>query len=294
MGRASIAVVACGLALACAEPRALTVDLRTDWVPAVEFAGVHVELEGEPGSAVDRLATPTDDYLRGWRVAELLDVPPGEVTVRVTLRRPESAGVLDARSVIVESTSARAITVVMARREGTCASARDCDAVADCAENACAEGACLAAAIPGACGPSEWCDPLGGCQPLRYEDAGVAADAGPPDAGPTDAGVDAGPECPDVTGLYDIMAPAPCEEIDGLEVDVERPDPASPCEVRFVPAPGGSIAGAATVTRAGLVDGRLDLAGVADLVACTGPFLDGSLDLFCRERTDCIVELRRR
>lgn len=292
---ASIASAACVLAAGCGGGPTLAVDLRTDWVPGIEFAGVRVELEGaEPA---DVLAFPSDDYLRGQRVAELRDLPSGQSTLHVTLHVPETGAVLDRRSVLVDTTSARVVTVLVPRRPGTCGRDADCADVAACASAVCVEAACLAAPVPGACDDGEYCDPGLGCRRWRTpDDAGLpdaGRDAGLPDAG-HDAGHDAGPGCPDVTGAYAITSPAPCEELDGLAVDVDLPDPARPCEVRFVPAPGGSMSGLANVTRAGLVDGVLDLTGVARNVPCTGPWLDGHLSLFCRELTDCVVELAPR
>jgi hypothetical protein len=65
------------------------VDLRTDWVPVVEFARVETELtlasrEGEARvSSFD--VEPGADFIDGERIAELRDIPPGDHPLSVRL-----------------------------------------------------------------------------------------------------------------------------------------------------------------------------------------------------------------
>ena len=70
-----LALSACCLSLLVAgcESGSLTVDLRTDFVPGVEFTGVRVQIleGGLSGTAVfidDRLATTDQDYRAGLRI----------------------------------------------------------------------------------------------------------------------------------------------------------------------------------------------------------------------------------
>ena len=62
----------------------LRVDVRTDWVPGVEFSEIEISLDGESETVIYD-ASFEDDFLTGIRVATLEDVKPGLVTVRARI-----------------------------------------------------------------------------------------------------------------------------------------------------------------------------------------------------------------
>ncbi|HJL17471.1 MAG TPA: hypothetical protein RMH99_17510 [Sandaracinaceae bacterium LLY-WYZ-13_1] len=194
---------AAALLLACDPgPSLLLVDVRTDLVAGVEFDTVRVEVLS--GAASGRFAeAPADaeaDWVAGSRVAELMDLPAGELAVRVALLR-DGAVVLD-RPVRVDLEGALAVTVVMTRdcrgvecpradadptalacAGGRCVDDRcaeespdrcgdpectvdaDCEpAPAECATVRCVSGLCLRAGDDAACDEGWYCDPDVGCR----------------------------------------------------------------------------------------------------------------------------------
>ncbi len=186
------------LLAACApEPLTLAVDLRTDFVPGMEFTAVVTELEavevGEvPAERGDRA------FLDGIRVAELRAVPSGTHHVRVSVR-DANGGSLAERPVIVDLDTSTAVTVVMTRDcfgvvcpppedpelvscfGGTCADPRclygeagcpvecevasDCAALTACTRARCEVGVCFYDRDDSDCAVGEQCSPDCGCIP---------------------------------------------------------------------------------------------------------------------------------
>jgi len=203
----------------------LSVDVRTDLVPGVEFTGVLVTREGDTRMAVASLA---DDYVSGQRVAEFDGLAASDFNVDVALVSP--SGTVIEREVAVQLRGDLAITVVMTRDcDGVecpgaagpsataclggqcvdpsctpetpelcptdeCIGAEDCPAPSQpCFEAACVFGVCFEADT-GSCGVGRFCDETFGCTEVPGDGAMPMRDAGP-DGGPRDAGppADGGP-----------------------------------------------------------------------------------------------------
>lgn len=223
----------------CTAPRGMIVQLRSNFVPGIEFDEARTEL-WVPGSRTPALTTSAsmhwqDPVERGMQIADAPDVEPGTYTVIVTLRRAGSA--VAQRTVLVTFEGARAVTVLVTRDcfnvtcetgltclagvcvpqdcldgssfDGcpsvTCVEDDDCEELPiDCTDVMCLEGHCHPFPAHDECGDEEWCNPDEGCRVLPdLEDGGVDAgpdfDGGDLDAGTLDAG---GPGCTD-TGCND-------------------------------------------------------------------------------------------
>jgi hypothetical protein len=210
------------LLASCSTGSRLIVDLRTDFVPGVEFDRVDLTVTTFDGAVIDRASRPVgqgDDARGGMRIAEA-DVGdrPG-VRLQTTLWRGDQL-------VIEQFTAASlrggmlAVTVLVTRdcaslacdsaclggrclaEECTasgadcapdCQEDRECAAAAACAAPACVEGRCFAFATD-ACAEGEYCNPDRGCSPrgpgsaggdagVAMQDAGIDASFGDGDAG---------------------------------------------------------------------------------------------------------------
>lgn len=172
----------------------LSVDLRTDYVPRVEFAEVRVDLT-EDGQFAEHVAT-SGDYVEGERVAELVSEPRDRRVVRVSLLTAEGS-VLASREVLVSHRHDLAVTVTLSRdcagvscesagaevasclggrcvdpgcltgeelecEEPECEADGDCDAEVACAAGVCRAGICLST-DSGSCGVEGYCDLVEGC-----------------------------------------------------------------------------------------------------------------------------------
>jgi hypothetical protein len=201
MKRAPLTFVACVLLSAgCGgETGEVIVDLRTDYVPGVEFTAVRSEVVGAAVAPVTTSAFATDDFIAGELVAELLDVPLGPQQVRVALIGPTGAP-LDESTVRVEVTGRVPATFYIPRRQVACASDTDCVFAATCGEGRCAETACLFGPIDGACATTEYCDPDDGCRPRpELTDGGLDGGTDAAADSSVDAAIDAPPDtAPDV------------------------------------------------------------------------------------------------
>ena len=203
------------ISVACGESTAnLRVDLRTDYVPGVEFHLVDVAIENGPRR--ERPWSPTVDYIQGTRVADFDALPEGPARVIVSLFHTNGARVAR-RVVLVDVRGTLGVTVTLDRRclEVTCAPDESCIAgqcaseecldgtqaaceidacdlttcangLAACAEAECVGGVCLQHGNDTACPGEEYCAPREGC--LRRPTADV--DAGEADAGAADAATD--------------------------------------------------------------------------------------------------------
>lgn len=195
----------------------LRVDVRTDFVPEVEFSRVTVLLEGESLSDVYE-ARFEDDFVAGVRVATLDGVSLGAQTVRAQLVGSDGRSFVT-RRVSTELRSSTTVTLVITRScsgvscpagddplaiecvggrcvspecspenpaacgEPACSVDGDCGpASVDCARNVCRAGECFVGSAPAACATAEYCDPDEGCLPR----SGAPVDGGPID--PPDGG----------------------------------------------------------------------------------------------------------
>jgi len=206
------------LAGACTTDNVVLVELRTDYVAAIEVATVRTELvpaEGGAQSASEVVAPGVDLVTSPARVAELEGVPSGSARLRVMLFRGDDA-MLAERVVTLDVDGATAVTVVVTRDceevacpgtadptalsaclggrcvdprctvetpeacgDAECASNADCPPpAASCAESVCLDGTCLEQGRTGACASGEYCSPALGCLSASDEDAAVDADAG--------------------------------------------------------------------------------------------------------------------
>jgi hypothetical protein len=231
-----LAFVAVLTLVACTQGGArLSVDVRTDLSPGHEFTGAHTVLDAR---GVDHLPSPSEDWLRGARVAELDGLARGSHTLDVTLL--SGTTVVASRRVSISLLDDLAVTVVIPRScagvtcpgagdpasattcvDGRCASpacgtsgappcpgcttAGDCaPSPIDCAPTECSSATCLRAPDDARCTAGLTCDVVAGC--VSPADAGTpdagALDAGPPDAGPSDAATDLGPPPPWDGGPY--------------------------------------------------------------------------------------------
>lgn len=181
----------------------LRIDLKTDFVPGVEFTGVRVEVHRR-GTVRSReaLARRGESWIEARRVAEIAGLSRGEHEVWVRLFDAERE--VASRRTILDLRGDHLIVVVIGRacRDvdcPTCVSDDDCPMpIAECATGRCEEGTCLFAPVAGACGPEEWCRPEDGCTPLPGIDAGVP-----------DAGTVAGPCLPNAPTPIDFEARPP-------------------------------------------------------------------------------------
>lgn len=202
---------------------ALLVDLRTDYVPGLDF--VTVEVSATPAGATtelpsSRTVSTRDSFLPvGSRVAEYRGIPAGTTSVRVRLRSRSGAFVGEGR-VVVDIQGQNGVTVVISRScmdivcplddpgatacyggrcvtpdcrpgdmttcgEAECSADTECTPSASCGIGRCVDGVCFADRDDSACGAMEICDPATGCVGAPVEDAGMP-DTSIPDA-PTDA-----------------------------------------------------------------------------------------------------------
>ncbi|MCA9607752.1 MAG: hypothetical protein KC619_19220 [Myxococcales bacterium] len=229
--RTAPSLTALALTLIACEPGtvSMSVELRTDFVPGIEFVAVETWAEDGPGAHDEVAAFRSDDYATApRRVAEIDGLAPNaERRITVRLLDADRAEVAR-RTVLVEHVRDRGVTVLLTRscRDVTCGAGEscyagrcqpeacetvgcvsECSVDADCLAAACASASCVAGAcflepIAGACPAGTYCDAEDGCLPeptardagVPPVDAGAGSDAGIDggvDAG-TDAGVDAG------------------------------------------------------------------------------------------------------
>jgi len=201
----------------------LRVDVRTDYVPGVEFAEVEVGFD-EAGTEVTYPVRFGEDFLRGVRVASLENAPLGQQTLRARLNAADGRRIAERRLALELSDDATTVTIVFTRAcasvscpdgddatatqcvggrcvrpecspenpdacgEG-CANADECPSdVAGCARAICDEGICYVGSELGACATREFCHPDRGCTPEPVETDGAVpmSDGGVPGDGGED------------------------------------------------------------------------------------------------------------
>ncbi len=202
---------------ACSSQPAVVVQLRTDFIPGVEFSQIEVGLT--PSGATSEMqmtssASVGDELLPGARIAEYEgDLPKGPAVVRVRLSSSGGTTVAE-RRVRFDIDGSVTVTVALTRNcagvrcpgmgdsadateclgmrcvrpdcssanlgacgSPECSSDTDCIPNAACAAGSCFEGFCFYGARAGACGVGLYCHPERGCTALGMEDGGE------PDAG---------------------------------------------------------------------------------------------------------------
>lgn len=221
----------------CNGNHGLIVDLRSNFVPGIEFDAVRTEIWGSdnrsPEVATDTVVRWTDPVREGVRIAEAPVLAEGRYTVSATLLRAGS--VIAQRSVIVTFETSLVITMLVTRDcfnvicpdpltclVGVCvpqdcldgSTFDGCPAVTcsgddmcppfpiECTDALCLEGRCYPFPDHEECGEAEWCNPDEGCRILPDR-------PGPDDAGPPRPGEDAGPPG-DGGGIDAGPPPGPC------------------------------------------------------------------------------------
>ncbi|MBX3269144.1 MAG: hypothetical protein KF729_02715 [Sandaracinaceae bacterium] len=205
-------------ACSCEAPRGMIVQLRSNFVPGIEFDEARTEVwsDGQRAPYLDtsRAMRWRDPVERGVQIADAAELAPGTYTVIVTLRRAGSA--VAQRRVRVSYEGTWAVTVLVTRdcanvtcEDGltclagvcvpqdcltgsafdgcptvVCRQDADCEAPPiDCTDVMCLDGLCHPFPVHDECGDEEWCNPDEGCRvrPDEVRDAGVApGDAGVP------------------------------------------------------------------------------------------------------------------
>ena len=210
------------LLLSCAQNTGveLSVDVRTDLVPGRTFIGVRVEHltldRARTLNRTDTIATLSQDYFNGHRVADFEGVPRGPQIVEVTLLSADGDEVAR-RATTVDLSSSYAVTVVLtASCSGvtcpggdddptftachggqcvdprcsvetpefcgpqTCTSDSECTSPVECGVPSCNVGVCFVRLDDGLCSDGLVCD-VDGCVP---DPTMMMMDAGPSDSGP--------------------------------------------------------------------------------------------------------------
>ncbi len=228
----------------------LFVDVRTDFVAGREFDRAQVSLVDARDVVRGQTASVpiTDAFVRGARLAEFADVPPGPYLVTIELLAPDGRRLTE-RSTQIDIGEDTAVTVSMARScigvvcpvdegdprtqclggrcveprcgendlascgEPECITGADCEPGAACATPTCVYGVCLLAYDADSCVEPLWCHPTAGCTGPTVGDDASVGDASLGDAGPPDAGADVGPDagCGDCND-FDICTRDACVE----------------------------------------------------------------------------------
>jgi hypothetical protein len=196
--RAAVGVLtACLALLGCDGTALLAIDVRTNLRAEVDFESVRTTVVADaPLEPIGKAAVRSEPWVDGVRVAETR-VRRGPA--RVTVELLDADGQVVARrlaQLTVDGATVRTLILTRECLDVTCPSGRTCDAGGRCVSPECTEetpeacgptacvsaedcgtgteaecvtvectdsGACFVAANDAACGPSERCDPLGGC-----------------------------------------------------------------------------------------------------------------------------------
>lgn len=227
----------------------LSVDLRTDYVAGIEFAGARLIIDGD---RTEEALTGSDSFVEGRRLFDLDGLDRAERrTLRVELLTA-TGRVVTSRDITVRHQEDMAVTVVITRdcsavvcdsdqsclagrcvdqgctdgtgelcEEPDCTTGSDCPMLAACSQATCQEGLCLYDVVE--CDEGLYCAPESGCVPIpvEEEDMGVSVDMGAPvdmsvptDMGPT---IRPFPDCPFVReGTFEVPSDAPPNYLDSV------------------------------------------------------------------------------
>ncbi|MEM9862536.1 MAG: hypothetical protein AAF938_13015, partial [Myxococcota bacterium] len=228
----------------------LTVNLRSDYVPQVDFTSVRIALRaGDANETVATVPASESDYTRGEFLTNFGDLKQGDYVVRAELLA-EDGRIVGSRSNALTLSQSTAVTLVITQScrgvecpgggdpsftecsggrcvapgcspetpafcdEG-CLSNEECNGSVACAEGVClAEGACLSVPNDALCDENEFCDPRDGCQ-LRPDV--VLPDMGMPDLRPVECDMPCDVEGrPCAEGRFDCSTGTPvCMETGG-------------------------------------------------------------------------------
>lgn len=237
----------------------LSIDVRTDLSPGVEFTVARAQLDGEVSHLVSRRASTTEDWGTGVRVADFGTVATGDHTVKVTLIT--GFDLVVEREVLVTVTTSRVISVLLTRGcigracpasacsargcvdprcsadapercgDASCARDADCTPASTCAVARCLEHACVTVPRPTSCPTGMYCSTETGCETLGDMDGGTV-DASAPDldatssldGGDGEAPTDAGPSglCTNAVDTAAIIASYDGGTVDDLAAACAR------------------------------------------------------------------------
>ncbi|UJR84918.1 hypothetical protein [Sandaracinus amylolyticus] len=153
-------VVLASIVAGCEESAALTIDLRTDLAPGIEFVRVRAEHsthpfddDGDGVRSVEQLASSSTDYVhRGGRVAELDGLRPGASYVRVSLIDAQGRVVVDRITTVdVRRRVSMVVVITRACRGVVCPGPSDGPEATTCIAGRCVPPDC-SPENPGACG----------------------------------------------------------------------------------------------------------------------------------------------
>lgn len=154
--------LAFALLAACGpDAAALSVDLRTDLVPSVEFFAVRTEIwratpSGSPLASREAAVIASNDWYRGRRVGEFVGLADEDVTVRMTLLGRDGSAVVQ-RDVRIRLRGSYALTVVMTRNcaDVVCPGTGDAPSNTTCVAGRCVDPTCGGTEAMAACAPAE-------------------------------------------------------------------------------------------------------------------------------------------
>lgn len=193
--RGVVALVLLAMSAGCDSPPMLVLDVRTDFVPGVEFHGAQMVVDGMAPeySAIEGVPA---EFLAGAHVGEFTDLELGPHEIRVRLIRGTS--IVAERLIVVDLSEPMVVTAVFTRScagascpdggdpaatecvggrcvapactpetpsacpPAACATAAECAGVQPCSEAICAGGVCLSGDA-GGCATGEFCHPDRGC-----------------------------------------------------------------------------------------------------------------------------------
>lgn len=144
----------------------LSVDVRTDFAPGIEFDLVRTELESGGSVEAGAINSPEaiESFLRGRRVAEFDGLTSGNQQLEVSLIRARDGTVVASRSVVLALSTSTAVTVILARSCGdiACPGAGDAPEATECEAGICVTPEC-SEANPEACPETTTCDTDADC-----------------------------------------------------------------------------------------------------------------------------------
>jgi len=221
------------LAFACS-PAAigLTVDVRTDYHPGLDFTQVVTSLtraeEGFGGEVREEtfVVDGTEDFLAAVRVAEFGDVVAGAVAVQVRLVDSGGRTIADRRLELDLTSSYAALVLLTSNCAGVeCPAPAGNAELSECLDAECVDPECSEQApelCPGACVVDAQCVPEPGCiARVCLDGTCFCADAppSPPDGGTDSGGMDSGPACECMPGETEDQM-MPCGNCDtGTQTD---------------------------------------------------------------------------
>ncbi|MFK7999681.1 MAG: CRTAC1 family protein [Polyangiales bacterium] len=151
---------------ACSGEQALFVDVRTDFIPGLDFDEIEVQLDNGSVAPIRADASSSGDYVMGLRIGSFADLAPGTHGLTAQLRRGSTLVIERSVSITYDSDQAVATIVITRSCLGvTC----DTEGAPSCLGGSCVDERCTEE-TPEFCPPA-MCE----CTPSACEDAICAA-----------------------------------------------------------------------------------------------------------------------